>query len=65
MADLALAKDPARALSFSYNPRAQFLPYHNRTQRYACIIAHRRAGKQRLWRYQSSTIYRSGSTSAS
>lgn len=30
---------------FNYNPRAQFLPYHQRTQRYACIIAHRRAGK--------------------
>lgn len=45
MADLVLAKDPSRALQFNYNPREQFLPYHNRTQRYACIIAHRRAGK--------------------
>jgi hypothetical protein len=33
------------APTFNYNPRPQFLPYHNRTQRYACIIAHRRAGK--------------------
>lgn len=30
---------------FNYQPREQFLPYHNRTQRYACVIAHRRAGK--------------------
>lgn len=30
---------------FSYVPRSQFLSYHQRTQRYACIIAHRRAGK--------------------
>lgn len=30
---------------FTYVPREQFLPYHNRVQRYACIIAHRRAGK--------------------
>lgn len=32
-------------MSFNYSPREQFLPYHNRSQRYACIIAHRRAGK--------------------
>jgi len=31
--------------TFSYVPRSQFLPYHERTQRYACIIAHRRCGK--------------------
>ena len=30
---------------FNYVPRPQFMPYHERTQRYACIIAHRRAGK--------------------
>ena len=33
------------APQFKYNPRAQFLPYHNRTQRYAVLICHRRAGK--------------------
>lgn len=32
-------------MKYSYSPREQFLPYHNRKQRYACIIAHRRAGK--------------------
>lgn len=28
-----------------YTPRAAFLPFHERTQRWACIVAHRRAGK--------------------
>ena len=30
---------------FNYNPRPQFLPYHNRKQRYAVLLCHRRAGK--------------------
>ena len=28
-----------------YKPRKQFLPYHKRTERFSCILAHRRAGK--------------------
>jgi hypothetical protein len=28
-----------------YNPRQAFMPFHNRTQRWACLVAHRRAGK--------------------
>lgn len=28
-----------------YSPRDQFLPYHNRTQRWSCVAAHRRCGK--------------------
>lgn len=28
-----------------YQPREQFLPYHNRTERWAALVAHRRAGK--------------------
>ncbi len=28
-----------------YAPRRAFLPFHNRKQRWACIVAHRRAGK--------------------
>lgn len=28
-----------------YHPRKQMMAYHNRTQRFACIIAHRRFGK--------------------
>lgn len=31
--------------AFNYTPRPQFMSYHERTQRYACILAHRRAGK--------------------
>jgi phage terminase large subunit len=28
-----------------YRPRAQFVPFHRRRQRFACIVTHRRAGK--------------------
>ena len=28
-----------------FSPRDQFLPFHGRTKRWACIVAHRRAGK--------------------
>lgn len=28
-----------------YAPRRYFVPFHERTQRFACIVAHRRAGK--------------------
>ena len=28
-----------------YAPRKAFLPFHERTQRWACLVAHRRAGK--------------------
>lgn len=28
-----------------YEPRPQFLPFHYRNQRWACMVAHRRAGK--------------------
>lgn len=33
------------AKGFNYVPRPQFLPYHNRTQRYAVLLVHRRGGK--------------------
>ena len=32
-------------LVIDYAPREQFLAYHNRTQRFTAIVAHRRAGK--------------------
>ena len=35
----------ARRLTIEYAPRRQFLPFHNRRARFACIVAHRRAGK--------------------
>ena len=28
-----------------YKPRAAFLPFHRRTKRWSCLVAHRRAGK--------------------
>jgi len=34
-----------RRVTIPYTPRAAFLPYHKRTQRWAAIVAHRRAGK--------------------
>ena len=35
----------ADSLDTGYRPRAQFVPYHMRTQRHALLVAHRRAGK--------------------
>ena len=32
-------------VQISYTPRKQFLTYHARTQRFACLVCHRRAGK--------------------
>jgi phage terminase large subunit len=32
-------------VELDYRPRLQFKPFHNRTQRWACLVAHRRAGK--------------------
>ena len=32
-------------INLPYNPRRAFLPFHERTQRWACLVAHRRAGK--------------------
>ncbi len=33
------------AIVINYRPRRQFIPFHDRSQRWACIVAHRRAGK--------------------
>lgn len=32
-------------LQFEYEPRQQFMPLHERTQRWACLVVHRRGGK--------------------
>jgi phage terminase large subunit len=32
-------------VELEYRPRRQFKPFHDRTQRWACLVAHRRAGK--------------------
>jgi phage terminase large subunit len=34
-----------RAIAVDYHPRPQFFPFHARAERFACIVAHRRAGK--------------------
>jgi len=33
------------AIRVDYVPRRQFIPFHERSQRFACMVAHRRAGK--------------------
>ena len=37
-------------LLLDYAPRRQFVPFHYRRQRFACIVTHRRAGKTVAWR---------------
>jgi hypothetical protein len=37
--------DPQMVIQLPYTPRAVFLPYHRRRQRFAAIVAHRRCGK--------------------
>jgi len=34
-----------RLIDIAYKPRAAFKPFHDRTQRWGCLVAHRRAGK--------------------
>jgi hypothetical protein len=34
-----------KEISLAYQPRTAFMPFHDRTQRWACLVAHRRAGK--------------------
>ncbi len=34
-----------KVVELDYAPRRLFLPYHNRTQRFAAMVAHRRCGK--------------------
>lgn len=36
---------PRGNVEVNYTPRDQFLPFHKRTKRWSCIVAHRRAGK--------------------
>lgn len=33
------------AIDLGYRPRKQFVPFHMRSQRWSCLVAHRRAGK--------------------
>lgn len=34
-----------KEVSIPYTPRSQFLPFHGRNERWACLVCHRRAGK--------------------
>ncbi len=34
-----------QVIDLGYRPREQFIPFHKRTQRFACLVCHRRAGK--------------------
>lgn len=36
---------PHRVIDLGYRPREQFVDFHRRRQRWACLVAHRRAGK--------------------
>lgn len=36
---------PHKVIDLGYRPRDAFVPFHKRRQRWACIVAHRRAGK--------------------
>lgn len=36
---------PHKVIDLGYKARSQFVPFHMRRQRWACLVAHRRAGK--------------------
>lgn len=38
-------KPESMEVTVAYRPRPQFLPFHSRAERFACIVTHRRAGK--------------------
>jgi phage terminase large subunit len=38
-------KTRKKLVQSDYQPRPQFIPFHNRSERFAILVAHRRAGK--------------------
>ena len=40
-----VGRTEVKEIDLPYNPRHAFLPFHDRTKRWACLVAHRRAGK--------------------
>jgi phage terminase large subunit len=49
-----------KKIQIDYAPRPQFLPYHNRKQRFAILVAHRRAGK--TWAVLNDLLMRAATT---
>jgi hypothetical protein len=45
MTSLQTATTKRRIIDLGYRPREQFVSFHKRKQRWACLVAHRRAGK--------------------
>jgi hypothetical protein len=43
--DAGTGDSDGEIIRINYRPRGQFAGFHNRAQRFACIVAHRRAGK--------------------
>ena len=43
--EAAAVSEAVKVVQLDYAPRRLFLPYHNRTQRFAAMVAHRRCGK--------------------
>jgi hypothetical protein len=39
------ASDKPQKIDLGYTPRSYFMPFHRRSQRFSCVVAHRRAGK--------------------
>lgn len=40
-----VGRTQVKEVDLPYNPRHAFLPFHDRTKRWGCLVAHRRAGK--------------------
>jgi hypothetical protein len=36
---------PVQEVQIDNRPRTQFVPFHERAERFACIVTHRRAGR--------------------
>jgi len=45
MSTATIERPTTSRIDLGYKPRSQFVPFHMRTQRWACLVAHRRAGK--------------------
>jgi phage terminase large subunit len=55
-----MSKPGVKKIQIDYSPRQQFLPYHNRKQRFAILVTHRRAGK--TWAVLNDLLMRAATT---